>query len=62
MRYVAGFILRGANTSDVPRPAALVTANPLTKEIGDWRRWLLKPEDDATLETLRRCGRTGRRN
>ena len=42
------------------RTDAMVKGNPLAEEIGDWRRWLLKPQDGATLETLRRHGRTGR--
>jgi putative transposase len=42
------------------RPDALVTANPLAEEIGDWRRFLRTPDDEEVLETMRRHGRTGR--
>jgi putative transposase len=42
------------------RTDVLVTANPLAEEIGDWRRWLIEPEDEEMLEALRLHGRTGR--
>ena len=43
------------------RGDALVAAGgPLAAEVNDWRAFLAAEEDEATLEQLRRHGRTGR--
>jgi len=40
--------------------ALIAPGGPLVAEVRDWRGFLATPEDEATLEGLRRHGRTGR--
>jgi len=38
----------------------LAKVRPLLKEVSDWRRFLLEEDEEATVQMLRRHGRTGR--
>jgi putative transposase len=38
----------------------LVRVRPLLAKVSDWRQFLIEEEDEATLEALRLCSRTGR--